>query len=793
MRAVASHFAVLVLRLACIRARLFRLKLAQFFQRCRQGGLRRTVARRTAGVAMVSEETAKRVEGAKAPVRPVPASSLRLSPVELRNRSGINDPALEGYCVTGRASSGPFADVAERRLPQLEDALVFGDFRYVLAKDGYGVELFSYQGSALRVEVPEAIDGKPVVSFAAGLFRGHAEIESVELPETLGHLGGHAFAGCASLAAVRLPQSLGRVPATVFSGCTSLETVEFCAPSVLIEKGAFSGTPLRRFVLGERVRSFEHSLAEAPSLKAVEVNAANPCLATDGMALFSKYGEMLLRLVVPVSRYDVPQGCISIGERAFWSAGSLEQVTLPDGLREIGRLAFAKTSLVTADLPSTLRRVGEKAFFRCADLVACSFPEGLAHVGAEAFAGTSLQRAALPASLRELDAGAFSHTPALGALARGGISVSSDNPHLFLDDKGGLYAGDTLLEVMGAVSRYEVREGTRCIAQRACCRHAALGTVRLPETLREIGDEAFRGCRQLSCVELPTSLERVGAFAFAETQVRFVRLSRNVRYLGPSALLTRGEGLERTGRPLQGLDVDEKNSVFYKESGLLCERGAGHAGGDACLLYVGPDSVVGIPRAVNRIVPSAFCGTRGIDELRVHANLHSICLDALSTARTVPVVRVELRDEDGGLARKSFRVPSFTPQYRCLTDLFTTDERGTVFRFAYYDAWVSHAADLREFAFAALGRLTDPLGLSDRARELYLGIFDRKREQVCRLFSREGDMAALEALCKLGVLGASDVDEALEWAAGQGQAQATSCLLELKRRCGWHRKMDFGV
>lgn len=758
-----------------------------------QGGLRRAAAHRIAGVAMVSEETAKRVEGAQAPACPAPASSLRLSPVELRNRSGINDPALEGYCVKGRASSAPFAAAAERRLPRLEDALAFGDFRYVSAQEGRGVELFSYHGSARRVEVPAVIDGKPVVSFAAGLFRDHAEIETVELPETLGHLGAHAFAGCAALVSVRLPHALERVPATAFLGCASLETVEFCAPSVFIEQGAFSGVPLRRFVLGTQVRSFEHSFAEAPSLEAVGVNASNPCLSTDGVALFSGGGEKLVRLVVPVSRYDVPQGCASIDERAFWSASFLEQVTLPDGLREIGRLAFAKTSLATVELPSTLRHVGEKAFFRCAALAACSFPEGLAHVGAEAFAGTSLQRVVLPVSLRELDAGAFSHTPAQKAILQDGISISHGNPHLSLDNAGGLYAGDTLLEIIGTPSCYEVREETRRIASKACLRHATLAAVRFPETLREIGDEAFRGCRQLSCVELPTSLERIGAYAFAETQVRSMRLSRNVRSLGASALLVRGEGIERTGRPLQSLDVDAANPVLYRESGLLCERGAGHAGGDVCLLYVGPDSVVRIPRAVNRIAPSAFCGARGIDELEVHADLHSICLDALSTACAVPMVRVELRGEGGELVQKSFQVPSFTPQYRCLTDLFTTDERGTVFRFAYYDAWVSHAADLREFAFAALDRLTDPLGLSDRARELYLGIFGRKRGQVCRLFSQEGDMAALEALCGFGVLGASDVDEALDWAAGQGQAQATSCLLELKRRCGWHRKMDFGV
>lgn len=740
---------------------------------------------------MALREMLKQNGGADASAGLASASPLRLSPVELRNREAINDPALEGYSVGGRLLPAEFSLDPERRLPKLEDACAFGDFRYVPDREGIGVELVGYQGKKRQIEVPDSINGLPVVSLAAGLFRDCKELSYVTLPEALRRIGNHAFSGCSSLEGIRLPEGVERVPATAFEGCGALGSVQFEAPFVRVEQGAFSNSPVESILLGAKVRSFELVPGGSSSLKRICVKEENPYFATDGISLFSKDGAILVSLVIPLSQYSVPRGCTMIGERAFWSARCLESVTLPLGLQKIGRLAFAKTALKEIELPPSLRYVGEKAFFQCECLELCSFPEGIEEIGAEAFAGTALCRVKLPTSLRLLGSRAFFRTPAQGAVSRGGLTIPDDNPHLCMDTKGGLYAGDTLIELTGDVSSYEVRKDTRRIALRACCRHATLSRVVFPESLREIADEAFRGCRKLTQADFPGSLECVGAFAFAETQLRSVRLPRSLRSLGKSALLVRGEGIERTGRPLQSLEVDAENPAFYKESGLLCQRGGGYAGGDSCLLYVGPDTVVRIPETVNHLAPSAFCGASEIDELHVHANLRSICLDALSTMRTVPRVGVDLRDELGTVVRKSFRVPGFTPQYRCLTDLFTTDERGTVFRFAYYDAWVSHASDLQEFAFAALERLIDPVGLSERAKELYLGIFDRKREQVCRLFSVMGDYAALVALCDFGVLGEGDVAEVLEWAACQGQAQATACLLELKRRCGWQAKMDF--
>lgn len=559
------------------------------------------------------------------------------------------------------------------------------------------------------------------------------------------------------------------------------------------EPTRLEGVVAEYLVIGADVLEVELGPSGPRALRSVEVDPANARFSTDGLALFSRDGAELVRLLVAVDEYRVPEGCTRIGPRAFDTVGELERISLPEGLQEIGRLAFAKTGLAFVDVPSSVRSIGEKAFFSCKGLRACLLAEGLQELGEEAFALSGLERVALPASLARLGAGAFDRTPAQRGMAQGTLTIDPGNPFLELDAQGGLYAGSELQGLLGCAAAYEVRPGTTSVADRACLRQGHLRALRLPEGIVSLGDEAFRGARLLEAVELPSTLERLGERAFADTRLSSLRLPAALQHVGEAALLVQGENPLRSARPLRRVEVADGNPVLYIESGLLCERGAGDAGGDKVLLYVGPDSCVRVPEAVNRIAPFALTGATEIDELHVHGHMHSICEGALSVARSIPRLVVDLPKPVEGCSRVDVRVPSLSPRYRTYTYLLTTDEAGTVFEFGYYDSWVSHATALEELVPAALARLREPVRLSERMREVYLGILARKQEKACALFASRGDLAACEALVGLGVLEMPAVEAALAEAMDSGDAQATACLLELKRRQGGAGGLDLSL
>ena len=545
---------------------------------------------------------------------------------------------------------------------------------------------------------------------------------------------------------------------------------------------------------GRRVVSFGASLfRDCETLTRIEFDSDNKLFSTDGLAVFSKDGEVLVRLAVSLTEYIVPEGCRAIGDHAFDSLETIKRVALPGTLKSIGKLSFAKSGIETISIPSSVETIGERAFYSCRDLVACSFADGLREIGEAAFSLTAIAGFSLPGSLTSIGHDAFALTPAQERIVEGAISIASGCGAYSIDEAGGLYTGGTFVELIGNVSSYVVRPGTLRIAEGACRRQAALREIIVSEGVREIGDEAFRGSHMLRNVCLPESLESIGDAAFIDTDVRELRLSRSVRRIGRSALLVQGEGMMKSAHPLERIDLDGDNPVFYLESGLLCERGGGDACGDACLIYVGPDENVTIPDAVNRIAPFAFCGASRIERLVIHGHMHSICASALSTRRSIPLMLVECQRENGAREWEDFRVPSLTTNYRTQTLLFGTDESGTVFNYSYYDSWVTHSSAIEEFAPAAVARLRSGCYLDENVRDVYRSIVSHRASQVCRYLAGVGDIDSIAFLVEEGALTVDEVSAEADRTAGTGDAQLSAYLFELKHRFGAPSGVDFSL
>ena len=92
------------------------------------------------------------------------------------------------------------------------------------------------------------------------------------------------------------------------------------------------------------------------------------------------------------TRVDVPaeldgKRVISIGEWAFFGNETLREISLPNGLSEIGVGAFAHcTALENAVFPQALRKISDRAFFGCVKLSAIVLPKSVGEIGTEAFA-----------------------------------------------------------------------------------------------------------------------------------------------------------------------------------------------------------------------------------------------------------------------------------------------------------------------------------------------------------------------------------------------------------------------
>ena len=92
------------------------------------------------------------------------------------------------------------------------------EFVYQLIEDNtYCV--IGYRGDEANVVIPERVNGAPITVLFDRLFRGHTEITSIKIPETVTDLGEFVFDGCKNLRHIELPSQLARLWGHSFAGC----------------------------------------------------------------------------------------------------------------------------------------------------------------------------------------------------------------------------------------------------------------------------------------------------------------------------------------------------------------------------------------------------------------------------------------------------------------------------------------------------------------------------------------------------------------------------------------------
>ena len=136
-------------------------------------------------------------------------------------------------------------------------------------------------------------------------------------------------------------------------------------------------------------------------------------------------GTVLLKYTGKEKTVTIPDGITEIGKGAFAFCGTLRKVILPYGVEKIGYTAFSTcASLREVELPETLLEIGTRAFIHCKRLSKIVLPEckirgeekigGLRHIGSQAFYGCeALREIEIPVGVVGIGPNAFENCTAL--------------------------------------------------------------------------------------------------------------------------------------------------------------------------------------------------------------------------------------------------------------------------------------------------------------------------------------------------------------------------------------------
>ena len=287
-------------------------------------------------------------------------------------------------------------------------------------------------------------------------------------------------------------------------------TIEFETPITQIPDGAFKNTSINNYFL------------RIPS-----------SVATIGAYAFANTS-----ITGTLTFQDVTE----IGEGAFENCKNISYLNFGFSLKKIGDKAFnGCTFPIDLSIPNTVTEIGNYAFYKCGEIRKLTLPTSLERIGSYAFAdckniGGNLL---IPSSVKEIGDGAFSNC--IGFFGTLEMTHPSRRDNLIKIGK-------------------EAFAGVRNIT----------GALMIPNTVKEIGDGAFRGCISFDKhLTLSKNLTKIGkeAFSGCKKLIGYLTIPNTVTEIGDNAFygceglnayLTISDKLQRIG-----------NYVFYGCSRLI--------------------------------------------------------------------------------------------------------------------------------------------------------------------------------------------------------------------------------
>ncbi len=268
----------------------------------------------------------------------------------------------------------------------------------------------------------------------------------------------------------------------------------------------------------------------------------------------------------------VPSTIIQMEEGAFSELYNLEEIKFADapetakGLTEISAGAFENLkNLESVYLPNTLKIIGDNAFYNCTSLIDIVIPEGVTTIGDRAFKNcTLLEYIEIPSTVTSIGESAFEGCTNADVFIVGAYPDELDNE-----------APASQLKIIGNRAFYGAK---------------MYKYLDIPETVEEIGADAFNHCWDIEEVYIyGAQLEKIGVNAFTRAVKIFATSSavqlllvknldlkelpeiiwNNEESVEPGAVVKIAEGTDITSGSTAAPVTIGENAELYIESGVV--------------------------------------------------------------------------------------------------------------------------------------------------------------------------------------------------------------------------------
>lgn len=419
----------------------------------------------------------------------------------------------------------------------------------------------------------------------------------------------------------------------------------------IIFPDTYNGLPVKK------ISKMAFQLAEKPDItRRFGINTA-----TTGIRLpkyLEEIGDNAFGYCENLSKVTIPKGVKKIGKEAFYYT-SIKSLQVPEGVEVIGEYAFADSVLVDVYLPDTLRHIPEGLFFYSPLLERIRFPERIESFGAVVvqetkwydsfpndyvmvngfllgYKGTATV-VTIPETVTHIVDRAFSNT--LAYTSRFYENCCFEKMVI----PSSVVLGERLFYKNEYLKELVLEEGRISISNDMCYECRNLEKVVIPQSVQEIGEGAFFATG-LTEVVLPKNLSAIGMGVFKDSKIAEITWPDNLIEIGARAF---------SGCEFKELDIPQSVVTIGDQAFSHCEMesvtipsGVEYIGNSAfgsceklTSLYI-PDSVtymgeemfkqckllenVVLPKGLETIPMGTFYGCKGLKTISLPTGIKEI-------------------------------------------------------------------------------------------------------------------------------------------------------------------------
>ena len=403
-----------------------------------------------------------------------------------------------------------------------------------------GDDAFSYNTSLTSIKIPNT-----VTTIGKRAFRGCTNLTSIEIPDSVTYIGEHCFYDCNKLQKIKLSKKIQTINPYLLYGCSSLTEIKIPEGVKSIGYAAFSYcNKLTTITLPASLTSLSGAALNGLSrLTEVKVADGNNSFKFENGILLSKDGKTMYMALLTLTEINVSNGVVSIlGDSLIGSNAT--KIILPDTVSSnlSGMVFNGMNKLTTIELSSTSKNLklvdgnlysydGKRFIKYMGSSKNFTVPEGVETVVSYCIT-KSMTTLNLPSTLKVIEGWSLSSMSGVNLL---NIPASVTTMYTYS------FSADTKLRVAEGNSTYKSIDDVLILNKagtKVMMANRNTTTYNIPNTVTEIGQNAFYWCNKMTSITIPDSVTVIGAGAFGGcSSLKEITIPQSVTSIGADAFI----------------------------------------------------------------------------------------------------------------------------------------------------------------------------------------------------------------------------------------------------------------